>query len=202
MVQAEAAVAAAGGPGTDIAEPTQTANDTTLAGTTSASLFTLDRSTSTVTLETTIGPGTVLMGEDTTCAAAIATLPSGTRPECTTDGKTQPFTVVAGESNLNTNTHVDYFVDEAVTQTETFLTAQTYEVVGAGEPPVVIAISPEDVPDGEVGHGLFAGADGERWDRAAQLRGDRRDAAAGAFALGSRARSRARQARPGISPSR
>ena len=42
MAQAEAAVAAAGGPGTDIADPTQTANDTTLAGTTSASLFSLD----------------------------------------------------------------------------------------------------------------------------------------------------------------
>ena len=105
VAQAEAAVAAAGGPGTDIADPAQTANDTTLAGTTSASLFSLDHTDTTLSTTTTFGPTTILIGDDTTCAAAIATLPGTTRPECVTDGQSQPFFVVAGTTNVNTNTH-------------------------------------------------------------------------------------------------
>jgi hypothetical protein len=88
VAQAEAAVAAAGGPRTEIADVTQTANDTTLAGTTSASLFTLDHTETSFTMEEVIGPATILIGHDTTCVAAIATLPSATRPECVTDGAT------------------------------------------------------------------------------------------------------------------
>ena len=122
-----------------------------MAGTTSASLFSLDHTDTTLSTTTTFGPATILIGDDTTCAAAIATLPGTTRPECVTDGQSQPFFVAAGTTNVNTNTHRQYFVAEAVTQTQTFLTSQTYEVVGADEPPVVIAIRPEDVPDGEVG---------------------------------------------------
>jgi uncharacterized protein with beta-barrel porin domain len=129
---ARAAITAAGGPGVVIVGPNLVSSTTTLQNSTSTTLFTQTGTNTTVSTQQTIGPGTILIGGTPPPCPSIAALPSATRP--TTAGcLSQPntFFVAPGTSNINTNTHSQYFVDEAISTTNTFLTAEVYALIGA-----------------------------------------------------------------------
>lgn len=128
LAQAEAAVLSTGGVGTTVGSP-QRVNTGTTTATTNTSLFTLAGSTTTQTSQTTFGPGNILIGGTDVCAAAIATLPSATRPVCDPDDRVQ-FVVAAGTLNVNTNEEFAYTVDEAITVSTVTTVGETYEVAG------------------------------------------------------------------------
>ena len=82
-----------------------------------------------VTTTTTFGPATILVGED----------------------QSVPFIVDAGTLNINTNTHTQSFFDRLFLTTDTYLTSQTYELVGY---PQQVAAVPEPGTLGLIGLGL------------------------------------------------
>jgi uncharacterized protein with beta-barrel porin domain len=126
---ARAAITTAGGPGVVIVGPNLVSSTTTLQNSTSTTVFTLNHTETSVTTTVTIGPGTILIGGVAPPCPSITALPSATRPVAC-PGQTNSFFVAAGTSNVNTNTHSQYFVDEAISTTSTFLTAEVYALIG------------------------------------------------------------------------
>jgi hypothetical protein len=128
---ARAAITAAGGPGVVIVGPTLVSSTTALQNSTSTTLFTHTGTNTTVSTQQTIGPGTLFIGGVPPPCPSIAALPSTTRPSLAAcPGQPNTFFVAAGTTNINTNTHSQYFVDESISTTNTFLTAEVYTLIG------------------------------------------------------------------------
>jgi uncharacterized protein with beta-barrel porin domain len=133
VAAARLAITTAGGPGVVIVGPTLiSTTSSTVSNTTS--VYTLDHIGTTVTVTTTIGPATLATGDRTSCSAAIATLPSSTRPVCGPVPAGTTVNVVAGGENINTTVMATYFVDEADTTTNTTTTNSTYLLQGTVRP--------------------------------------------------------------------
>jgi uncharacterized protein YhjY with autotransporter beta-barrel domain len=130
LAQAEAAVVAAGGPGTVVGTAQKTADGTTNV-TTNTSFYTLvNTSTTAPNVVETFGPATVHIGGFGGCDAAIASLPGPTRPVCDPAGAPVPFVVEAGFLNINTITDTTYTVDEAITAHTVTTVGETHEIAG------------------------------------------------------------------------
>ena len=100
----EAAVAAAGGPGTNSADPRPTANDTTWPEPPAPACSRSTTRISTLSTSTTFGPATILIGEDTDLRGGDCDDAGTARPECVTNGQSQPFFVIAGTTNVDADT--------------------------------------------------------------------------------------------------
>ena len=87
--------------------------------------------TQTVTIEETIGPNTIIIGNR--------------------DLGGTPFDVLSGTTNINFNVHTEFFVDRVTLTTDTFLTSQQYDLVGF---PQQVAQVPEPASLGLLGLGL------------------------------------------------
>lgn len=129
ITAARLAITAAGAPGIVIVSDPVLVSRAVTSATTSASIFSLAGTSQTVTTVTTFGPATITIGDRRSCSAAIAALPSGTRPSCAPPGGTR-FTVDPGTLNIDTNTQTTYTVNEARTDTITETTRETYELTG------------------------------------------------------------------------
>ena len=92
-----------------ISGPTLVADARTLVGSTS-STSDATNSTLVVTLENSIGPGTIIIGDR--------------------DNGGTPFEVLAGTTNLNVNTHTAIDIIRTITTANTFLTSQVYQLIG------------------------------------------------------------------------
>jgi len=130
VAAAQAAINAAVNPDPPIAGPTLISSTELQIDTTTdlVSQLLIDIQQS-VTTTTTIGPGTILIGEN----------------------QSETFFVAAGTVNLNINTHTESFYDRLFLTTNTYLTTQTYELVGYPQP---VAGVPEPGTLGLVGLGL------------------------------------------------
>lgn len=133
ITAARLAITAAGAPGIVIVSDPVLVSRAVTSATTSASIFSLAGTSQTITSTTTFGPATITIGDGRSCGAAIGALPSGTRPACGPPGG-QSFDVAPGTLNVNTNTHTDYTVNEARTDTITETTRETYELTGTVVP--------------------------------------------------------------------
>lgn len=126
VTAARAAITTAGGPGVIIGDPVRTSSTTTTA-TTSASIYSLaGPGAVTTSSTTTFGPATIQIGALSTCN--VASLPSATRPVCTTGGTS--FTVADGTENFDTLTTTTYTINETRTDTTTTTLRETYELTG------------------------------------------------------------------------
>lgn len=126
VIAARAAITTAGGPGVIIGDPVRTSSTTTTA-TTSASVYSLAAPGAVTTSSTTtFGPATIQIGALSTCN--VASLPSATRPICTTGGTS--FTVADGTENFDTLTTTTYTINETRTDTTTTTLRETYELIG------------------------------------------------------------------------
>ncbi|MBI5719994.1 MAG: hypothetical protein HZC37_20160 [Burkholderiales bacterium] len=125
VLAAQGALTAAGSPdAVSFSGPTLTSTSTVVAGTSSVTQITGTIETATVTLETQIGPGSILIGDRGLCSGfSPATGPTG----C--PGGTL-FTVLAGTTNFNANTHTATEIFRTVTTTSTFLTTAVYTLFG------------------------------------------------------------------------
>ena len=105
---ARLAITSAGGPGVVVlvSDPVLVSRTVTSA-TTSTSLFSLADTVQSMTTTTTFGPATVTIADGRSCGAAIAALPSGSRPVCGEPGG-DTLVVEPGTLNINSNTHTDY----------------------------------------------------------------------------------------------
>jgi uncharacterized protein with beta-barrel porin domain len=129
VTAARAAITTAGGPGVAIFGPNLVSRTETLLSSNTTSLFTLNRTETSVTTSSSLGPGTIMIGGTNPPCPSIAALPSSTRPTgC--PGQTTTFFVNPGTTNFNTNTHYQYFVDEAATTSNTFRIFEVYELLG------------------------------------------------------------------------
>ena len=108
---------------------TQTAHTETPTGSSSSSVFSLDRQALSFDVVEAIGPTDINVGDRTGCTASIAALPGSTRPACS-PGPGETFHVPSEHNAFNAIAHTQYFVDETVTQTDTVLVAETYELQG------------------------------------------------------------------------
>lgn len=127
VTAARAAITAAGGPGVIIGDPVRTASTTTSTTVTGASTYSLaGPGVATMTSVTTFGPATILTGALSTCT--ISSLPSTTRPTCTTGGTS--VDLVDADENFNTITDTVYTIDETRTDTVTDTLRETYELNG------------------------------------------------------------------------
>lgn len=127
VTAARAAITAAGGPGVIIGDPVRTASTTTSTTVTGASTYSLaGPGVETVTSVTTFGPATILTGALSTCN--ISSLPSTTRPTCTTGGTS--VDLVDADENFNTITDTVYTINETRTDTVTDTLRETYELNG------------------------------------------------------------------------
>ena len=102
VAEAEAAVAAAGGPGTDIADPTQTANDRRWPARPARACS--PSPAGLPTFEGSFGPATILIGNDTDCTEAVADAAERTRPNA--DGRTEPALFVPAGTTTSTPTYM------------------------------------------------------------------------------------------------
>lgn len=126
LTAARAAITNAGGPGVIIGDPVRTSTTTT-SSTTSASTYALaGPGAVTTSSTTTFGPATIQIGALSTCN--VASLPSATRPSCTTGGTS--FTVADGTENFDTLTTTTYTINETRTDTTTDTLRETYELTG------------------------------------------------------------------------
>jgi hypothetical protein len=121
IAAAQAALNAAVDPDPTIVGPSLIGSSTNLVNSSTATIDTPAGSTQTVTLEVAIGPQTILIGDRDT---------GGT-----------PFLVTAGTTNFNFNTHTEFLFDRLLLTTNTFLTSQSYELVGFRQD--VVASVPE-----------------------------------------------------------
>ena len=123
-----------------ISGPNQQTNVKTLTGTSQSTAVNSTQTTSDVGVETTVGPGTILIGDRGLCAGLTGTAPTRLPSGCPSSGGTE-FTVVAGTVNLNANTNTQSDIFQTVTTTSTYQTAQTYELNGtaATAPPATPA---------------------------------------------------------------
>lgn len=127
VMAARAAITAAGGPGVIIGDPVRTASTTTSTTVTGASTYSLaGPGVATMTSVTTFGPATILTGALSTCN--ISSLPSGTRPTCTTGGTS--VDLVDADENFNTITDTVYTINETRTDTITDTLREIYELNG------------------------------------------------------------------------
>lgn len=109
---AQSALAAAAAPnGVTTSGPTQTSTTTTLASSSANTVVDSTTSTVTQTTEITIGPGTVLIGNR--------------------DLGGTPFQIVAGQSNININTHTQTDIFRTITTINTFLTTSVWTLLGS-----------------------------------------------------------------------
>ncbi len=129
VTAARLAITTAGGPGIVVLGPTLRSHTETLTST-STSVYSLAGTNFNVTTATTFGPTTIVVGNRTSCGAAIAGLPSTTAPACGPVPAGTTFIVAAGTLNVNTNTQTIYLVDTATTTNETLLIAEIYELTG------------------------------------------------------------------------
>lgn len=97
-----------------IAGPTQQSNLRTLTGTSQTTVEDSRTATETITLEDTVGPGTIIIGDRDRGGTA--------------------FQVLVGTANLNINTHTQTDIFQTVTTTSTYQVAQTYELKGLAQP--------------------------------------------------------------------
>lgn len=126
VTAARAAITTAGGPGVIIGDPVRTSSTTT-SSTTSASTYSLaGLGAATTSTETTFGPAVIQIGALSSCN--VSSLPSSTRPTCTTGGTS--FTVADGTENFNMITATTYTVKETRTDTTTDTLRETYELTG------------------------------------------------------------------------
>lgn len=111
VLDASAALEAAAAPlPANIAGPNLLSSLVSLAGSQTDSLGDqFNHTEETVTLEQTIGPGTIIIGDR--------------------DNGGVPFEVRAGTVNFNDNTHTETFIDQRFQTTDTFLTTEAYELV-------------------------------------------------------------------------
>ena len=131
VAAAQAAINAAVNPDPPIAGPTLiSSTELQIDTTTDLVSQLLSYVETTITTTIAIGPGTILIGED----------------------RSETFFVPAGTVNANTNTHTESFYDRLFLTTNTYLTTQTYELVGY--PQQVAAGVPEPGTLGLVGLGL------------------------------------------------
>ncbi len=127
VTAARAAITTAGGPGVIIGEPVRIASTTTSTMVTGTSTYSLaGPAVSTFPSVITFGPATVQIGALSTCN--VSSLPSSTRPTCTTGGI--EYLAGADETNINTITDTVYTINEARTDTITETLHETYEISG------------------------------------------------------------------------
>ncbi|UVO54729.1 S-layer family protein [Sphingomonas sp. SUN039] len=127
VTAARAAITTAGGPGVIIGSPTRTASTTTSTAVTGTSTYSLaGPGVQTLNTVITIGPATVQVGALSTCN--VSSLPSSTRPTCTTGGTS--YVVGESENNFNTITTTTYTINETRTDTVTETLRETYELNG------------------------------------------------------------------------
>ncbi|WP_257546620.1 autotransporter domain-containing protein [Sphingopyxis sp. DBS4] len=127
VTAARAAITAAGGPGVIVGDPVRIASTTTSTTITGASTYSLaGPGVVTTTGVTTFGPDTILTGALSTCN--ISSLPSTTRPTCTTGGTS--VDLVDADENFNTITDTVYAINETRTDTITDTLREVYELNG------------------------------------------------------------------------
>ena len=147
---ARMAITAAGGPGVIIGTPVLTASSHV---TSSSSVTTYSLNTSIAPIVTVgagvtyIGPTTYLTGDLTSCAAALAGLPSSTPPTCQTlqsagsvilvcgcqrvlPGATYTAVIQAGAVGIDVRTDTAYTVDQTSVTTETTTNFEQYTLTG------------------------------------------------------------------------
>jgi hypothetical protein len=120
-----------------ISGPNQQANVKTLTGTNQSTVVNSTQTTQDTVIETSIGPGTILIGNLGLCSGLPGT---GLRPTGCPGGT--PFNVLAGTSNLNFNTNTQSDIFQTVTTTSTYQIAQTYELVGTAQAPPATPLPP------------------------------------------------------------
>lgn len=122
---ARLAVTILGGPGVVIGAPHLVSSSTTSV-TTSSSLYSLAGSSVTSDTVETFGPNVIMTGARSTCN--VGTLPSATKPTCTTGGT--PYALAVGEVNYNTITTTNYSIDSATTNITTTTLSEVWAVDG------------------------------------------------------------------------
>ena len=126
LVAARAAITTAGGPGVIIGDPVRTSSSTTSTTSSSTTYSLAGPGVAAPNTVITFGPGTIQIGALQTCS--VSSLPSGTRPTCTTGGTT--YSVGIDETNYNTITTTTYTVNENRTDTVTDTLRETWEISG------------------------------------------------------------------------
>lgn len=131
VTAARAAITTAGGPGVIIGSPIRTASSSTTTAT-SSTIYSLASTSQTLTIETTLSPATILVGQRTICTG-ITSLPSPNAPTCG-PGSPTTFSVTPGNgfvsTNLNANTETTYNIDQATTVTNTTTLFEQYTITG------------------------------------------------------------------------
>lgn len=125
VTAARAAITSAGGPGLVIGAPVLTASTTTTAST-SSTLYSVAGSNTTITSETTFGPADIQTGVLSSCF--VGSLPSATRPTCTTGGTS--FHVGDAEENFNIIQTTQYTIDQATSTTSTTTQFEQWTLFG------------------------------------------------------------------------
>jgi hypothetical protein len=144
LTAARAAITTVGGPGVIIGDPVRTSSTTTSTTVTGTSTYSLaGPGVSTMTSVTTFGPATILTGDLARCN--VSSLPSTTRPTCTTGGTS--VTLADADENFNTITATTYTINETRTDTVTDTLREVYELNGQ-----VVAVG---TVHAEVQSGLF-----------------------------------------------
>ncbi|MBL8342834.1 MAG: PEP-CTERM sorting domain-containing protein [Rubrivivax sp.] len=111
ILSAQAALVAAGAPSAvTLSGPTLTSSVVTSTGSSTSATVDNTLLTEILTLEDTIGPGTILIGNRDLGGVA--------------------FEVLAGTTNLNINTHTATEIFRTITTTTTFLTTSVYTLIG------------------------------------------------------------------------
>ena len=111
VASAQAALTGAAAPaGVSFSGPTQTSSSTTLLGASTATVVTSSTSSLITTLEDTIGPGTIIIGNR--------------------DLGGTVFEVLAGTTNVNINSHTRTDIFRTLTTTSTFLTTAVWTLFG------------------------------------------------------------------------
>ena len=116
-----------------ISGPNQQANLKTLTGTSQATVVNSTQTTSDVGTETTVGPGTILIGDRGLCTGLTGSAPTRLPTGCPSSGGTV-FTIVGGNQNINANTNTQSDIFQTVTTTNTYQITQTYELNGTAAP--------------------------------------------------------------------
>jgi hypothetical protein len=84
----------------------------------------------TITVTTNFGPGPVPIGDQRSCGAAVAALPSTTPPVCATPPAATIFNLKAGQEDSNVDTATLYLIDTATLDTTTNTLTDVYEIDG------------------------------------------------------------------------
>lgn len=126
VTAARAAITTAGGPGVIIGAPTRVSSTVTSSTVMGSPTYSLTNTQSAVTSATTFGPATITIGALSTCG--VSSLPSATRPTCTTGGTST--SVGDAIEHFDTLTTTVFTVAETRTDTITETLTETWELNG------------------------------------------------------------------------